>query len=55
MRTRAECREVAVVAETAEAEAGTQAESPTGESYHVPRELRVPGRVGKAGDGIPLF
>jgi hypothetical protein len=40
-RTRAECREVAVVAETAEAETGTQAESPTGESYHVPRAERL--------------
>ena len=42
-RTRAGCREVTVVVGTAEAALGTQAESPTLESYHVARSVRTLG------------
>jgi hypothetical protein len=43
MRTRPECREVTVVAGTAEVEFATKVESPTRESYHVARTLRTLG------------
>jgi hypothetical protein len=33
------------------APAGARRLGRAGESYHVPRELHVPGRLGKAGDG----